>query len=239
MSPMICRVLVPTALYENELETVPQPRVRVSFDGENVLVLPAQARAAAEWLEAADFAFEREAAGDLAAALRRAIAQLDERPPRLVPERYLGLVEGLGSDGAPRYLDVTVETAVIEPNNPRVTLRMGRSLEHMNDTWWLRDEEARTLGVWAAARAPGVLTEAGPNQRPFLRVQPDGDGLTLRFEDDLLAEHDDDGTLALAGDAADRLAALLAAALAVVEEQPAYVFVPPEPRDLLVAELRW
>jgi hypothetical protein len=36
-----------------------------------------------------------------------------------------------------------------------------------------------------------------------------------------------------------RLADLLMQAVALSEEQPAYVFVPPEPRDVLIAELRW
>ena len=58
------------------------------------------------------------------------MAALHEQPPRLVPERYLGLVEATDAGGAV-YLDLSVETAVIEPSNPRVVLRYGETLERM------------------------------------------------------------------------------------------------------------
>jgi hypothetical protein len=235
---MICRVTIPTVLRPNELETLPQARVHLSFDDDTYFILPTQARAAAEWLEAADFAFDYEAAGELAAALRRAVEQMQEAPPRLIPERYLGLVHAEGSGGAPAYLELSLETGVIEPSNPRIVLRTGADLDRLGDTWWLLDREAQRVAELVAAGEAGVLTEVGPNQRPFLHVRPLGDGVELRLEDDLLDERGDDGIFRLAASARARLATLLAQAVSLSAEQPPYVFVPPEPRDVLVAELR-
>jgi hypothetical protein len=237
---MICRVKIPTVLRPNEHETIPQARLLVSFDDEAFFVLPAHAAAAAEWLEAADLAWDSEPAGTLAAALRRAVAELQESPPRLVPERYLGLVEGEDSDGARAWLEVSVETGVMDPSSPRIVLRHGEDIDRMDDTWWLLDREAARVGELVLGRRTGVLTEAGPNQRPFLHVRPQGDdGIELRFEDDVLDERQEDGTYRLEAPAADKLGRLLASAVALSEEQPPYVFVPPEPRDVVVAELRW
>jgi hypothetical protein len=236
---MICRVKIPTVLRPNEQETIPQARLLVSFDEEPFFVLPAHAAAAAEWLEAADLAWDSEPAGTLAAALRRAVGALQESPPRLVPERYLGLVEAEDSDGARAWLELSLETGVMDPSSPRIVLRHGEDIDHMDDTWWLLDREAARVADLVQARHAGVLTEAGPNQRPFLHVRPDGDGVELRFEDDVLEERADDGIFRLGAAAADKLGRLFEQAVALSEEQPPYVFVPPEPRDLLIAELHW
>jgi hypothetical protein len=232
---MVYRVKIPTVLWANEDEIVPQARLHVSFDDYVMALLPAQVELAADWLELSERVWDHESAGELATVLRRGLAVLREKPPRLVPERYLGLVEAADAGGAV-YLDVSVETAVIEPSNPRVVLRYGETLERMNDTWWLLDGEAKLLAELVRERRAGILTEAGPNQRPFLHVQPADDGVALRFEADLVAERGG-GDFRLAATAADKLAELLTQALALVAELPPYVFVPPEPRDLLVAEL--
>ncbi len=234
-----CRVKVPTVLWPNERETLPQPVVHVSFGDDTFAASPAQARAAAEWLDAAHRAFGDERAQALAQALRGALVALADKPPRLVPERYLGVVHATDSDGAPAFLEFSVETAVVERSNPRIVLRCGESLESLGDTWWLLDAEAQRLAELVRARAAGVLTEAGPNQRPFLHVQPSDGGVELRFDDDLLTERGDDGVYRLAAPAAARLADLLAQAVAITAEQPPYVFVPPEPRDVLIADLDW
>jgi hypothetical protein len=241
---MICRVTIPTVLRPNERETVPQARLHVSFDDrgfeQGFYVLPAQAATTADWLEAADLAWDSEPAGTLAAALRSAVASLQEKPPRLVPERFIGLVRGEDSEGLTAFLEVAVETGVMEASNPRIVLRSGESMEEPNDTWWLLDREAQHLQQLVKARTTGALTEAGPNQRPFLHVTPlDEAGLLLRFDDDVLDERGEDGELRLAAAAANKLAELLAQAVALSEEQPPYVFVPPEPRDVVVAELHW
>jgi hypothetical protein len=231
---MIYRVKIPTVLWANEDEILPQARLHVAFDDYVMALLPSQVEAAADWLELSERVWDHESAGELATLLRRGLAVLREKPPRLVPERYLGLVEAVDRAGAGAvYLDLSVETAVIEPSNPRIVLRYGETLERMSDTWWLLDGEAKLLAELVRERRAGVLTEAGPNQRPFLHVRPDGDGVTLRFED----EERGGGDIALAAAAADKLGELLAEALTMVVEQPPYVFVPPEPRDLLVAEL--
>lgn len=232
---MVYRVKIPTVLWANDDEIVPQARLHVAFDDYVMALLPAQVEAAADWLEMTERVWDHERAGELATLLRRGLAAMRDKPPRLVPERYLGLVEAADVVGAV-YLDVSVETAVIEPSNPRIVLRYGETLERMSDTWWLLDGEAQLLGELTAARRAGVLTEAGPNQRPFLHVQPAGDGVALRFEDDLVAERGG-GDIRLTAAAADKLAELLAEARALVAELPPYVFVPPEPRDLLIAEL--
>jgi hypothetical protein len=236
---MICRVKIPTVLRPNEQETIPQARLLLSFDDQSFFVLPSEAAVAAEWLEAADMAWDSEPAGTLAAALRRALAALQESPPRLVPERYLGLLEAEDSDGIRAYLELSLETGVMEASAPRIVLRHGERIDHMDDTWWLLDREAARVGELVATRQAGVLTEAGPNQRPFLHVRPDGDGVELRFEDDLLDERDEDGRYRLEAAAAEKLGRLLVQAVALSEEQPPYVFVPPEPRDVLIAELSW
>jgi hypothetical protein len=240
---MLYRVKIPTVLWASEDpdEIVPQARLHVSFDDYVMALLPAQVELAADWLETAERVWDHESAGELATLLRRGLAALREKPPRLVPERYLGLIEateaGEAADASGAvYLDVSVETAVIEPSNPRVVLRYGETLERMSDTWWLLDGEAKLLAELVRERRAGVLTEAGPNQRPFLHVRPADDGVALRFagEDDV----GERGELRLAAAAADKLGELLGEALTLVAELPPYVFVPPEPRDLLIAELQ-
>ena len=236
---MMYRVKIPTVLWANEAEIVPQARLHVSFDDYVMALTAAEVEGAADWLEMAERVWDHESAGELATLLRRGLAAMRDKPPRLVPERYLGLVEGAAAEPASGalYLDVSVETAVIELSNPRIVLRYGESLERMGDTWWLLDDEAKLLRALVAERRAGMLTEAGPNQRPFLHVQPADDGVTLRFEDDLVDESGR-GAIRLPAASTDKLAELLAEALTLVEEQPPYVFVPPEPRDLLVAELQ-
>lgn len=237
---MLCRVKIPTVLYPNEHELLPQARLSVAFGDEGTFaLLPAPARAAAEWLELADLLYNRQAAGELAAALRRAIETLQDQPPRLVPERYIGLVHALDSRDAPMFLEVSVESAVVEPTSPRIVLRSGESLEVLTDTWWLLDGEAQRLGELLRTRAAGELTEAGPNQRAFLQVRPSPERVELRFDDDLLSERGADGIVRLTPAAADTLADLLAQSVTLSAEQPPYVFVPPEPRDVLIAEISW
>jgi hypothetical protein len=237
---MICRIEIPTVVRPNEQEILPQARVHVSFDEDVHYIHQEQARAAAEWLEAADLAFDSEPAGTLAAALRTAVTRLHESPPRLVPERFLGLIEATRSDGSNVFLEVALETAVMEPSNPRIVLRAAESVERLGNTWWFFEREATRVSELLTTRTAGVLTEVGPNQRPFLHVTPADIGAELRFEDELIDEYEgEDGLYRLASPAAARLAELLMQAVALAEEQPPYVFVPPEPRDVLIAELRW
>jgi hypothetical protein len=237
---MICRIEIPTVVRPNELEILPQARVHVTFDNDVHFIHQEQARAAAEWLEAADLAFDSEPAGQLAAALRTAVTRLHESPPRLVPERFLGMVEATRSDGRGVFLEVALETAVMEASNPRIMLSTSVSVDRLGNSWWLFEREATRVSELLTTRKAGMLTEVGPNQRPFLHVTPEGEGAELRFEDELIDEQDgEDGLYRLAAPAAVRLADLLMQAVALSEEQPAYVFVPPEPRDVLIAELRW
>lgn len=233
---MLYRVKIPTVLWANDAEIVPQARLHVAFDDYVMALTAAEVESAADWLEMAERVWDHESAGELATLLRRGLAAMRETPPRLVPERYLGLVEAADDAGA-IYVDLSVETAVLEPSNPRIVLRYGASLESMADTWWLFDGEAARLAELVTARRAGVLTEVGPNERPFLHVQPAGDGVALRFVPDDGDERGG-GHFRLGAAAADKLAQLLAEARALVAELPPYVFVPPEPRDLLIAEMQ-
>ncbi len=256
---MICRVRIPTVTYATARDSRPAPYVELAIDDEVVRLPVDGARVLHGWMAWAAAFSSSATTRELADAIARALAALSDAPPRVIENHYAGIIEVAASSGEPIWIEVSVEAAVAEPANPRLVLQTADSPQAIGtaDTWWLLDGETSQLAALieqaastldAGPRAIGRLEEAGPNRRPFLHVSIDPDprgatpgapGVQLRFDDDLLDERADDGIFWLPPAAATRLATLLREALAWAIAHPAHVYLPPEPRSVQIAELRF
>jgi hypothetical protein len=246
------RVRIPTVLLRGE-----RPYVEVGFDDDSWRLGAPEARAACEWMRAAEVWLGSASSAKLADALDRALARLRESPPRAVQDHFLGVTQGQLSSGEPAWLEVRVQSAVAHPDHPRIVLDTAESPDEIGtaDTWWIDRHEATQLAnlvrrgaVAVGAGKPlgiGALDEVQPGAPPFLHVAvtPEpadarGFGVELRFDDDLLHERGDDGVLWVAEAHAHKLADWLEAAVVHADAHPPHVWQAPEPEPLMVAELR-
>jgi hypothetical protein len=164
----------------------------------------------------------------------------------------VGLARAQLSSGEPAWLEVDVEPAVRDRGHPRIKIHTADAPDQIGaqDTWWLDAGEAgRTAALLRDAASAGAGAELGsvgamPAVPAFLHVgaalDPEHErtpGVTLRFEDDLIAESGDDGLYWLSPETAHKLAAWLDDAVTWASANPPHVWQPPEPDPRLVAAL--
>ncbi len=241
---MTWRIRVPTVLYGNSAEAAPEPRILVDElgDPEHAQWLTiAETEATIAWIRASQGWLEGASTRKVADALAAALDALATHPPRVIIDKMMGIVQGESGGGEPTWVRVSVESAVQEVSNPRITLEVADSIQGLGtrDTWWLLNTEAKQLAAMLR-RGEGTLQEVGPNQRPWLHVisvAARGDrpaAVCLRFEDDSIG-----GASVLQFNLldAERLAVLLDEAAGFERAHPAHVFAPPEPREREIARV--
>jgi hypothetical protein len=236
------RIRIPTVLYATSGEPHPEPHVSVDEigDPEHAQQLSiAETEAAIAWLSASKGWLEGARVRQVADALGAALRALASSPPRIITDTRMGMVQGERSSGEPQWLCVSVEGAVNEPSNPRIVIEVAGDPHAMacGDTWWLLHDEAKRLAALLRDLSGGTLCETGPNQRPWLHVTHHPETVSLRFDDDLIAEQGSDGVFVLNPIDAGRLAVLLDEAASFERAHPAHVFAPPEPREREIARV--
>jgi hypothetical protein len=237
--PRTLRIRVPTVLHATMREHRPQPRVGLVYDDDAWQLSVAESERAEGWMRAAAAWLESRQA--LAAAEGLALARdvLESKPPRVVEQRSLGVVEAHDSGGDPLWVEVALETALVEAMHPRLVLHVAERPDELEsgDTWWLLPQEGERLVELLASASGGVLEEVGPNRRPWLHVTPRDGGVTLRFDDDVIDERGDDGVVELDATAVERLRERLRQAVELERTTAPYVYVPPEPDELMLVEI--
>lgn len=230
------RVRIPTVLRRAE-----QPFLEVIFDEEAFRLSLDEARRARDWLAFAGAWLRAPRTGELGDALERARGVLADQPPRRIDDHVLGALQGELSSGEPVWLQLSVESGLRDPAQPRIQLSIGELLAvdeepFYGDTWWIDAREATELASLIRAGS-GALAD-------FLHVRAARDpahertdGIELRFADDLLEEQAEDGILWLAQPSARRVADWLDAAVDYARTHPPHVWLSPEPDTLTVAEL--
>jgi hypothetical protein len=245
---MIVRVRVPT------VEQVGQPsEVELSFDEDAWHLRASDAQMASGWMRAAASVLGSAGAGQVAEAIERACRLLREEPPRQMQDHVLGVARGQLSSGEPAWLEIDVESGVRDPSHPRIKIHTADAPDLLGaqDTWWLDGAEGRrTASLLREAASAGAGAELGsvgamPAVPAFLHVgtalDPEHErtaGVTLRFDDELVAEAGDDGLFWLAPATAHKLAGWLDDAVAWAAAHPPHVWQPPEPDPRLVAEIQ-
>jgi hypothetical protein len=234
---MTLKVRVPTVLSQTE-----RPYVELIFDEEAFHLGVADARIASEWMRFAGAWLESSPTFSLGDALERALGVLQHDPPRRIEDHVVGALKAQNSAGEPTWFSVAVEMGTRDPQHPRLRFNISESLgddgeaQWTGDTWWISDDEARTLSA--------ALREGAGEVGDFLFVRgakdPEHertDGVELRFADSVVEESGEDGILWVGTPDAERIAGWLESALAWARLHPAHLFSPPEPDPVTLAEL--
>lgn len=188
---------------------------------------------------------------ELAQNIRIGLSALQDSPPCLLPDVFVGRVMGLGSDGRLISLGIEVLQGVSRDEIHRLTL-------DFLGTWFLDDSSTDGLTNGLKAGADAVMSGAAAGQS-FLSLKEGSCGggehtwlsistaaafsgrvmVRLRLWDELVKDRGDDGIIDFLAVDARTLASFLHEGREHTEKHPPYIFKSPEPFPREIVVVRW